>query len=72
MDTRRLGPGALRVLTNLAHATPTYRNLESKTARRALDALAGAGIVSRGTGRGAWTITDPLFADDLANALPNP
>jgi len=72
LGTRRLGPGALRVLTNLAYATPTYRNLESKTVRRALDALAGAGILSRGTGRGEWTITDPLFADYLANTLPNP
>jgi hypothetical protein len=39
LDVRRLGPGALRVLTNLAHQTPPYRNLEAKAARRALDAL---------------------------------
>jgi len=37
-----------------------------------LDALATAGIVSRGTGRGEWTITDPLFADYLSAVLPHP
>ena len=72
LDVRRLGPGALRVLTNLAHATPTYRKLEPKTARRALDALATAGVVNHGTRRGEWTITDPLFADYLNNTLPRP
>jgi hypothetical protein len=72
LDARRLGPGALRVLTNLAHRTPTYRQIEAKTARRALDALATAGLVSRGTGRGEWTISDPLFADYLSGALPHP
>lgn len=72
IDVRRLGPGALRVITNLAYATPTYRQLEPKTARRALDALATAGIVSRGTRRGEWTITDPLFADYLGDTLPRP
>jgi len=70
LDARRLGPGALRVLTNLAHQTPPYRNLEAKAARRALDALATAGIVNRGTGRGEWTITDPLFVDYLSATLP--
>lgn len=72
LDARRLAPGALRVLTNLAHRTPTYRQIEAKTARRALDALATAGIVNRGTARGEWTIADPLFADYLATVLPNP
>ena len=72
LDARRLGPGALRVLTNLAHRTPTYRQIEPKTARRALDALATAGIVSRGTGRGEWAITDPMFADYLGTVLPHP
>ncbi len=72
LDVRRLGAGALRVLTNLAYATPTYRRLEPKTARRALDALATAGIVSRGSRRGEWTITDPLFADYLSDTLPRP
>ena len=72
LDVRRLSPGALRVLTNLAHETPPYRNLEAKAARRALDALATAGIVNRGTGRGEWTITDPLFIDYLSVTLPHP
>jgi hypothetical protein len=72
LDVRRLGPGALRVLTNLAHRTPTYRKVEPKTARRALDALATVGIVSRGAGRGDWAITDPLFADYLDAVLPRP
>ena len=60
------------MLTNLAHATPTYPELEPKTARRALDALATAGVVNHGTRRGEWTITDPLFADYLNNTLPRP
>jgi hypothetical protein len=72
LDARRLGPGAVRVLANLAHATPTYRALEPKAARRALDALATAGLVSRGTRRGEWSITDPLFVDYLAGTLPHP
>ena len=72
LDVRRLGPGALRVLTNLAHETPPYRNLEAKAARRALDALATAGIVNRGTRRGEWAITDPLFVDYLSATLPSP
>jgi hypothetical protein len=72
LDVRRLGPGALRVLTNLAHHTPPYRNLEAKSARRALDALATAGVVNRGTARGDWTITDPLFVDYLSATLPQP
>jgi hypothetical protein len=72
LDARRLGQAALRVLTNLAHTTPTYRALEPKAARRALDALAVAGLVSRGTRRGEWSIADPLFADYLAAALPRP
>jgi DNA-binding GntR family transcriptional regulator len=45
---------------------------ETETARRALDALSTAGIVSRGTGRGEWAITDPLFADYLGTVLPHP
>jgi hypothetical protein len=72
LDVRRLGPGALRVLTNLAHRTPPYRDLEAKSARRALDALATAGVVNRGTARGDWTITDPLFVDYLSATLPRP
>jgi chromosome segregation and condensation protein ScpB len=72
LDARRFGTGAVRVLSNLAYATPTYRALEPKAARRALDALAVAGIVSRGTRRGEWSITDPLFADYLAGVLPHP
>jgi hypothetical protein len=72
LDVRRLGPAAVRVLTNLAHAAPTYRALEPKSARRALDALATAGLVSRGPRRGEWSITDPLFADYLVDVLPRP
>ncbi len=72
LDARRLGSGALRVLTNLAHRTPAHRQIEPKTARRALYALATAGIVSRGTGRGEWAITDPLFADYLSRVPFHP
>jgi hypothetical protein len=65
LDVRRLGPAALKAVTNLANGAPTYRGIEAKAARRALDALASAGIVTRGSGRGEWAITDPLFADYL-------
>lgn len=69
LDVRRLGAGAMRVLTNLAHGEPTYSHVESKSARRALDALSNIGIVSRGERRGEWSINDPLLADYLAGAL---
>ena len=72
LDVRRLGPAAVRVLTNLAQSTPTYRTIEPQSARRALDALASAGVVSRGTRRGEWSITDPLFSDYLVGVLPHP
>jgi len=70
LDARRLGPPALRVLANLANARPTYRGIEAKAARRALDALALAGIVTRGSERGGWSVTDPLFVDYLHRTLP--
>ena len=70
LDARRLGPAALRVLANLANGRPTYRGIEAKAARRALDALALAGIVTRGSERGDWSVTDPLFVDYLRRTLP--
>lgn len=72
LDARRLGAGAVRVLTNLAHSAPPYSRIESKTARRALDALARIGLVSRGPARGQWAINDPLLSDYLAATLPRP
>jgi hypothetical protein len=71
LDVRRLGPAALRVLTNLAASGGAYRGLEAKAARRALDALATVGLVARGTGRGDWSITDPLFTDYLNRTIPS-
>jgi len=65
LDVRRLGPAALRAVTNLAAGRPTYRGIEAKAASRALDALAKVGVVSRGLERGEWAIIDPLFADYL-------
>jgi chromosome segregation and condensation protein ScpB len=70
LDARRLGPAALRVLANLAGGRPTYRGIEAKAARRALDALARTGTVTRGPGRGEWSVADPLFVDYLARTLP--
>ena len=72
LDARRLGPAALGVLANLAGGRPTYRGIEAKAARRALDALALAGLVTRGSGRGDWSVTDPLFVDYLHRMLPRP
>lgn len=71
LDVRRLGPAALRVLTNLAASGGAYRGLEAKAARRALDALATVGLVARGSGRGNWSITDPLFIDYLNRTIPS-
>jgi hypothetical protein len=71
LDVRRLGPAALRVITNLAAGNGAYRGVEAKAARRALDALAGVGLVARGTNRGDWNITDPLFGDYLNLTVPS-
>jgi hypothetical protein len=71
LDVRRLRPAAPRVLTNLAASGGAYRGLEAKAARRALDALATVGLVARGSGRGDWSITDPLFIDYLNRTIPS-
>jgi hypothetical protein len=72
LDARRLSPAALRVITNLGTGHGAYRGLEAKAARRALDALALVGLVTRGTRRGEWSITDPLFTDYLNRTVPAP
>jgi hypothetical protein len=72
LEARRLGPAAPRVLANLASGAPTYRGIEAKAARRALDALALTGNVARGTGRGEWAVTDPLLIDYLHRTLAPP
>lgn len=58
---RTLGAGALRVSRRLAAGEAPYGGTEAKSVKRALDALALAGVASR-RGRGDWYISDPLLA----------
>lgn len=55
------GP-AVEVAIRLAHDRSPYSGLEKKAANRALNALADASIVIRPSGRGSWTLADPLFS----------
>jgi hypothetical protein len=58
---RTLGAATLRVSRRLAAGETPYGGTEAKSVKRALDALALAGIASR-RGRGDWYISDPLLA----------
>jgi hypothetical protein len=57
-----IGSKALAVTVRLAHGDSPYAGLEKKAANRALNALADASIVIRPSGRGSWTLADPLFS----------
>ena len=59
---RALSNTAIEVTIRLAHHRSPYTDLEKKAANRALNALADASIVIRPSGRGSWTLADPLFA----------
>ena len=58
---RALSNTAIEVTIRLAHHRSPYTDLEKKAANRALNALADASIVIRPSGRGSWTLADPLF-----------
>ena len=59
---RAMGNTAVEVTIRLAHHRSPYTALEKKAANRALNALADASIVIRPSGRGSWTLADPLFS----------
>lgn len=59
---RALGAVALRISRRLAADEAPYGAGEAKSVKRALDALALAGIASRRGGRSGWYISDPLLA----------
>lgn len=58
---RALGAVALRVSRRLAAGEAPYGAAEAKAVKRALDALALAGVASR-RGRNGWYVSDPLLA----------
>jgi hypothetical protein len=59
---RAMSNTAVQVTIRLAHQRSPYADMEKKAANRALNALAGASIVIRPSGRGSWTLADPLFS----------
>ena len=65
---RTLGVAPLRVSCRLAAGGAPYGGAEAKSVKRALDALALAGIASR-RGRGDWYISDPLLARYIRETL---
>jgi hypothetical protein len=65
---RTLGAVALRVSRRLSAGQAPYGGTEAKSVKRALDALALAGIASR-RGRGDWYISDPLLARYIRETL---
>lgn len=66
---RALGATALLVSRRLAASEAPYRaGVEAKSIKRALDALALAGVVSR-RGLGDWYISDPLLARYIRDSL---
>ena len=65
---RTLGAAALRVSRRLAAGETPYGGTEAKSVKRALDALALAGVASH-RGRGDWYISDPLLARYIRETL---
>ena len=59
---RAIGNTAVDVTIRLAHHRSPYTDLEKKAVNRALNALADTSIVIRPSGRGSWTLADPLFS----------
>ncbi len=59
---RAIGNTAVDVTIRLAHHRSPYTDLEKKAVNRALNTLADTSIVIRPSGRGSWTLADPLFA----------
>jgi AAA domain-containing protein len=63
---RRTGRYAQVVARNVARGEQLYLGVESSAASRTLDRLRDGGILDRGTGRGEWSIADPLLRRYLA------
>jgi AAA+ ATPase superfamily predicted ATPase len=59
---RAMGNTAVDVTIRLAHHRSPYTDLEKKAVNRALNTLADTSIVIRPSGRGSWTLADPLFS----------
>jgi hypothetical protein len=59
---RAIGNTAVDVTIRLAHHRSPYTDLEKKAVNRSLNALADTSIVTRPSGRGSWTLADPLFS----------
>jgi hypothetical protein len=66
---RAINRHAQRVAERVARGEAVYEGLNPRAASGALNRLRDAGVIERGTGRGAWSIGDPLLRRYLA-ALP--
>jgi hypothetical protein len=66
---RSINRHAQRMAERVARGEPLYADLNPRVAAGTLERLRDAGIVERGTGRGQWSIGDPLLRRYLA-ALP--
>jgi hypothetical protein len=67
---RAINRHAQRVAERVARGEPLYQGLNPRAASGALERLRDAGVVERGTRRGAWSISDPLLRRYLAG-LPD-
>jgi uncharacterized protein len=66
---RAINRDAQRVAERVARGEPLYEGLNPRAASNTLGRLRDAGVLARGTRRGAWSIGDPLLRRYLA-ALP--
>lgn len=66
---RAVNRHAQRMAERVARRKLLYQGLNPRTAASTLERLRDAGVVERGTNRGAWSIGDPLLRRYLA-ALP--
>ena len=67
-ELRGLGRHALDVAIRIAAGQPPYRAAGARSVQRAIEAVAGVGMIEqRGVhGRGGWVVTDPLLRRFLA------
>jgi uncharacterized protein len=66
---RAINRHAQRMAERVARGEPLYEALNPRIAAGTLERLRDAGIIERGSGRGQWSISDPLLRRYLA-ALP--
>jgi uncharacterized protein len=66
---RAINRHAQRMAERVARSEPLYEALNPRIAAGTLERLRDAGIIERGSGRGQWSISDPLLRRYLA-ALP--